>query len=157
MRAEFFSQRAQRVAETPEDATVASRRRRIVVFCGGTLAASAPAPSGRARAPSPPPHRGRARHGFPPMSVEWDQLFGFSVPPLELVVRGTAMFFFLWLLFRVVIKRRVGAIGMADLLVLGIIADAAQNGMACSYPPITPACLLCRTIVLWNHLFDSLP
>src|SRR5258708_12545190 len=105
MRAEFFSQRAQRVAETREDATVASRRRRIVFFSVGTLAASAPAPSGRARAPSPPPHRGRARHGFPPMSVEWDQLFGFSVPPLELVVRAPPMFFFLSLLFPLVTNR----------------------------------------------------
>ncbi len=86
------------------------------------------------------------------MSVEWDQLFGFSVPPLELVVRGTAMFFFLWLLFRVVIKRRIGAIGMADLLVLVIIADAAQNGMAGSYTSVTDACVLVSTIVLWNYL-----
>ena len=90
------------------------------------------------------------------MSVEWDQLFGFSVPPLELVVRGTAMFFFLWLLFRVVIKRRIGAIGMADLLVLVIIADAAQNGMAGSYTSVTDACVLVSTIVLWNYLFDWL-
>ena len=66
-------------------------------------------PCGRARAPSPPPHRGRARHGFSLMSVEWDQLFGLSVPPLELVVRGSAMYLFLWLVFRVLIKRRVGA------------------------------------------------
>jgi len=28
------------------------------------------------------------------------------------VVRGSAMYLFLWLLFRVVIKRRVGAIGI---------------------------------------------
>ena len=61
------------------------------------------------------------------MMIDWRALFGFSVPPIELVVRGTAMYFFLWLLFRVVIKRRIGAIGMADLLVLVIIADAAQN------------------------------
>ena len=38
-----------------------------------------------------------------------------SVPPAEFFVRGTVMFLFLWLLFRVVIKRRIGAIGMADL------------------------------------------
>src|SRR5207249_10369591 len=72
------------------------------------------------------PTAGAPGTAFPSMRVEWDQLFGFTVPPLELVVRGTAMFLFLWFLFRVVIKRRVGAIGMADLLVLVIIADAAQ-------------------------------
>ena len=55
------------------------------------------------------------------MSVEWGKLFGLSVPAQQLVVRGTAMYFFLYLLFRVVIKRRVGAIGMADMLVLVIV------------------------------------
>ena len=90
------------------------------------------------------------------MSVQWDKLFGFSGPPLELLVRGTVMFFFLWLLFRVVIKRRIGALGMADLLVLVIIADAAQNGMAGTYTSITDACLVVGTIVLWNYIFDWL-
>jgi uncharacterized membrane protein YcaP (DUF421 family) len=90
------------------------------------------------------------------MSIEWDQLFGLSVPLLELVVRGTAMYFFLWLLFRVVIKRRVGAIGMADLLVLVIIADAAQNGMAGEYTSVTDAVVLVSTIVSWNLFFDWL-
>jgi len=90
------------------------------------------------------------------MSVEWDQLFGLSVPPLELVVRGSAMYLFLWLVFRVLIKRRVGAIGMADLLVLVIIADAAQNGMAGTYTSVTDAFIVVSTIVLWNLLFDWL-
>jgi uncharacterized membrane protein YcaP (DUF421 family) len=90
------------------------------------------------------------------MSVDWAKLFGLSVPALELVVRGTAMYLFLYLLFRVVIKRRVGAIGMADLLVLVIIADAAQNGMAGEYTSVTDAFVLVGTIVAWNYLFDWL-
>ena len=102
------------------------------------------------------PTAGAPGTAFPSMRVEWDQLFGFTVPPLELVVRGTAMFLFLWFLFRVVIKRRVGAIGMADLLVLVIIADAAQNGMAGTYTSITDAFVVVGTIVLWNYLFDWL-
>ena len=36
---------------------------------------------------------------------------------------GTAMYLFLFLLFRVVVKRRVGSIGMADILILVIVAD----------------------------------
>jgi len=90
------------------------------------------------------------------MHIEWDQLFSPSVPFLELVVRGTTMFLFLWLLFRVVLKRRVGAIGMADLLVLVIIADAAQNGMAGEYTSISDAIVVVSTIVAWNVLLDWL-
>jgi hypothetical protein len=40
------------------------------------------------------------------MSIEWGEIFGLSVSPLELIVRGTAMYLFLFLLFRVVILRR---------------------------------------------------
>lgn len=90
------------------------------------------------------------------MTIDWSALFRFSVPPMELVVRGTAMYFFLWLLFRVVIKRRVGAIGMADLLVLVIIADAAQNAMAGEYTSITDGALLVGVFVGWNYFFDWL-
>jgi len=90
------------------------------------------------------------------MHLDWGKLFGFSVPPLELIIRGSVMFLFLWLLFRVVIKRRIGAMGMADLLVLVIIADAAQNGMAGTYTSISDAVVVVGTIVLWNHFFDWL-
>jgi uncharacterized membrane protein YcaP (DUF421 family) len=88
--------------------------------------------------------------------MQWSEIFGVSVSPLELVVRGTAMYLFLFFLFRVVIKRRVGAVGMADLLVLVIIADAAQNGMAGEYRTVTEGFILVATIVVWDLVIDWL-
>jgi uncharacterized membrane protein YcaP (DUF421 family) len=90
------------------------------------------------------------------MSLDWAELFGLSLPLGELVVRASAMYLFLYLLFRVVIKRRVGAIGMADLLVLVIVADAAQNGMAGEYRSISDGFVVVGTIVGWNYLLDWL-
>jgi uncharacterized membrane protein YcaP (DUF421 family) len=90
------------------------------------------------------------------MNVDWAELFRFSVAPAELIVRGTAMYLFLFALFRIVIKRRIGTIGMADLLVLVIIADAAQNGMAGEYRSVSDAFVLVGTIIAWNHLLDWL-
>jgi uncharacterized membrane protein YcaP (DUF421 family) len=90
------------------------------------------------------------------MSVDWGELFKLSVSPLELVVRGTAMYLFLVVLFRVVVRRRIGSVGMGDILLLVIIADAAQNGMAGEYRSITDGFILVATIVLWNHLLDWL-
>lgn len=81
-------------------------------------------------------------------------LFRLGVDPLELIVRGTAMYWFLFLLFRFVIRRDVGAIGIADVLVLVLIADASQNAMAGSYETITDGCILVSTIVGWNYLMD---
>ena len=90
------------------------------------------------------------------MSVDWGQVFGVSVSPLELIVRGTAMYFFLFLLFRVVVRRRVGSVGMADILVLVIIADAAQNAMSGEYKSFTEGAILVGTIVGWNMAIDWL-
>jgi uncharacterized membrane protein YcaP (DUF421 family) len=88
--------------------------------------------------------------------VNWDEIFGISVSPWELIIRGTAMYLFLFALFRVVIRRRVGSVGMADILVLVIIADAAQNGMAGEYRSVTEGAILISTIVAWNVLADWL-
>ena len=88
--------------------------------------------------------------------MNWSEIFGFSVSPLELVVRGTAMYLFLFLLFRVVVKRRVGAVGVADLLVLVIISDAAQNAMSGEYRSVTDGFVLVGTLIAWDVLIDWL-
>jgi uncharacterized membrane protein YcaP (DUF421 family) len=90
------------------------------------------------------------------MDVDWSELFRLSVPPLELIVRGSAMYLFLFVLFRFVVRRRVGSIGMADILILVIVADAAQNGMAGEYRSVTDAFILVGTLIAWNLLIDRL-
>lgn len=90
------------------------------------------------------------------MNLDWNEIFGITVSPLELVVRGTVMYFFLFLIFRLVIKRRIGSIGMADVLILVIVADAAQNGMSGDYRSVSEAFILVATIIGWNQLIDWL-
>jgi uncharacterized membrane protein YcaP (DUF421 family) len=90
------------------------------------------------------------------MSVDWGEIFGISVSPLELIIRGTAMYLFLFLIFRVVVRRRVGAIGMADILILVIIADAAQNAMSGEYKSVTEGAILVGTIIFWDQAIDWL-
>jgi uncharacterized membrane protein YcaP (DUF421 family) len=90
------------------------------------------------------------------MTPDWSEIFGLSVSPLELVVRGTAMYLFLFVVFRVVVKRRIGAVGMGDILLLVIVADAAQNGMAGEYRSVPEAFILVGTIIGWNMLIDWL-
>jgi uncharacterized membrane protein YcaP (DUF421 family) len=90
------------------------------------------------------------------VSLDWGEMFGISVSPLELIIRGTAMYLFLFVVFRVVVRRRVGAVGMADILILVIIADAAQNGMSGEYKSFTEGAILIGTIIGWNVLIDWL-
>ncbi len=90
------------------------------------------------------------------MSLDWGEIFGINVSPLELIIRGTAMYLLLFVLFRVVVRRRVGAIGMADILILVIIADAAQNAMSGEYKSVTEGAILVGTILFWNLAIDWL-
>lgn len=83
-----------------------------------------------------------------------EHLFRLSVDPLELVVRGTLMYWFLFLLFRFVLRRDVGSIALADVLLLVLIADAAQNAMAGGYDSVTEGCILVGTIAAWNYALD---
>ena len=86
--------------------------------------------------------------------IDWSHLFGFSVPPAEMVIRGTVIYWFIFLLFRFVLRRDIGAIGIADVMLVVLIADAASNGMSGSYDSITDGCLLIATIAGWNYLLD---
>jgi uncharacterized membrane protein YcaP (DUF421 family) len=82
------------------------------------------------------------------------ELFGFTVAPLALIVRGSCVFWALFLVFRFVLRRGVGAIGIADVLVIVLIADASQNAMAGEYRSISDGLVLIGTIVGWNFLLD---
>jgi uncharacterized membrane protein YcaP (DUF421 family) len=75
-----------------------------------------------------------------------------SIP--ELLVRGSAIFWFLFLIFRFVMRRDIGGVGIADVLLLVIIADAAQNAMSGEYKTITEGAILISTIIFWNWLLD---
>ena len=81
-------------------------------------------------------------------------LFALTVPPWELMLRGTLMYWFLFLVFRFVMRRDVGAIGVADVLLLVLIADASQNAMSGGYESVTDGVILVATIVGWNWLLD---
>jgi len=73
----------------------------------------------------------------------------------EVVIRGTIMYLGMFALLRV-FRRQAGSVGIADLLVIVVIADAAQNGMAGDSRSITEALILIATIVLWDWFFDWL-
>jgi uncharacterized membrane protein YcaP (DUF421 family) len=74
---------------------------------------------------------------------------------LEIIIRGTIMYLGMYALLRV-FRRQSGSVGIADLLVIVVIADAAQNGMAGDSKSITEALILILTIVLWDWFFDWL-
>lgn len=88
--------------------------------------------------------------------VDWDSVFSLTLPLAEIIARGTVMYWFLFGLFRFVIRREVGAVGVSDILILVIVADAAQNGMAGESTSVGDAMVLVATLIGWNVLLDWL-
>jgi uncharacterized membrane protein YcaP (DUF421 family) len=88
------------------------------------------------------------------LKVEWGELFTPYHSIAEMLVRGTLMYIALFLILRFLMKRQSGSIGIADILVIVIIADAAQNAFAKEYRSITEGVVLVGTIVFWDFVID---
>ncbi len=52
------------------------------------------------------------------------------------------------------LKREAGQLGITDLLVIVLIADAVQNAMADEYRSVTNGLILAATLVFWNWFLD---
>jgi uncharacterized membrane protein YcaP (DUF421 family) len=76
--------------------------------------------------------------------MDWDGIFGLSTAPLEIVLRGT----------RVMPNREAGGVNLSNILVIVLIADAAQNGMAGDYRSVPEGILLVGTILFWSVAID---
>lgn len=90
------------------------------------------------------------------LGVDWVELFSLSLPAAEIVIRGTAVYWFLFLIFRFVVRRNIGAVGIADILILVIVADASQNAMTGEATSIADGMVLVSTLIGWNILIDWL-
>ncbi|MEP6924372.1 MAG: YetF domain-containing protein [Pyrinomonadaceae bacterium] len=85
--------------------------------------------------------------------VNWHDVFVPQSSLLEIFIRGTITYFALFLILRFT-RRGTGAIGINDLLVIVLIADAAQNAMAGDYKSITEGVFLVLTIGAWDYALD---
>jgi uncharacterized membrane protein YcaP (DUF421 family) len=90
------------------------------------------------------------------MGIDWKSIFAPDVPLLEIVLRASVMYISLFILLRVILKRQMGSLGMTDLLLITLLADASQNAMAGEYTSIIDGIVLVATIIFWNYAFDWL-
>jgi uncharacterized membrane protein YcaP (DUF421 family) len=77
-----------------------------------------------------------------------------DVSLFETIVRGIVTYFSIFILLRIVLRGRTSAVAMSDLLVLVLIADAAQNAMASEYHSVTNGIVLVATIILCSFATD---
>ncbi|MBE9181457.1 DUF421 domain-containing protein [Oculatella sp. LEGE 06141] len=86
--------------------------------------------------------------------VDWHHLFVPDTSILELVLRGSLVYVALLAILRLIPRRQVGGVGVSDVLVILLFANAVQNAMVGTYSSITDGLVLLATIVCWNYLFN---
>jgi uncharacterized membrane protein YcaP (DUF421 family) len=87
--------------------------------------------------------------------IDWRGMFVPTGSVVELVVRGSLMYLLILAGFRM-FRRDAGSLSVSDLLVVVLIADAAQNGMAGEYRSLTEGAVIVATIFAWNFMLDWL-
>ena len=86
--------------------------------------------------------------------MNWKELLIPELSLMEIFVRGTITYLVLFFMLRFILKRQTGAVGINDLLVLVLIADAAQNAMSGGYNSITDGLMLVGVIIGWSYVID---
>jgi uncharacterized membrane protein YcaP (DUF421 family) len=89
------------------------------------------------------------------LGIDWESVLVPSINIGEIIIRGTVVYLFLFFVLRV-LRREAGAVSISDLLVVVMIADAAQNAMGSEYKSITEGIILVATIAFWDFFLDWL-
>jgi uncharacterized membrane protein YcaP (DUF421 family) len=88
--------------------------------------------------------------------INWQEIFSPSELVFELILRGSIVYLVLLALLRFVLKRATGTLSIGDLLIIVLIADAAQNSMSANYTSLTDGIILVGTILFWSYALDWL-
>jgi uncharacterized membrane protein YcaP (DUF421 family) len=89
------------------------------------------------------------------LGIDLGQVFAPDVNLFEIVLRGVLMYLAIFILLRVLLRGRTGA-SLPDLLVLVLIADAAQNAISAEYHSWTAGLVLVATIIGCSSAMDWL-
>jgi uncharacterized membrane protein YcaP (DUF421 family) len=90
------------------------------------------------------------------LKIDWNAMFVPTMGLADIVMRGTLMYLALFAILRFMGRKQAGHFGPADLLVIVLIADAAQNALGAEYRSVTEGAVLVITIVAWDYVLDWL-
>lgn len=81
-------------------------------------------------------------------------IFALDLGIMEMMLRGTAVYWTILVLLRIAGRREMGSLGTADLLVLVMVADAAGDALTGGSASVTDGLVVVATIVAWSVLLD---
>jgi uncharacterized membrane protein YcaP (DUF421 family) len=85
---------------------------------------------------------------------DWDKVFVPDLSLAESFLRGTLVFFGVFVLFRVVLKRQAGGIGLPDIMLVLLVAEAASNALAADYKSVPNGLVVVAALLFWSYALD---
>ncbi|MGY0067180.1 DUF421 domain-containing protein [Streptomyces sp. QTS137] len=87
---------------------------------------------------------------------DWNVLFLPSVPPLELFLRGTVTYLVLLAVMRVIGQRESGGLGVSDILLVVLVAQAVGPSLVGHSSALPDGLLVAVTLIFWSLVIDAL-
>ena len=86
--------------------------------------------------------------------IDWQSIFIPTISLVELVIRGTLMYFVLFGLLRLVLKRQAGGIGTTDVLVIVLLAEVSGKGFTSDYSSVVEGTVIIATVLFWSYVLE---
>jgi len=86
---------------------------------------------------------------------DWASVLELDVALLELIARGSALYFAILVLLRLMPRRTGGELATMDLIFIVLIAQSAAHSMG-NYTSVADGFVLITTLMAWNYLINAL-
>jgi uncharacterized membrane protein YcaP (DUF421 family) len=86
----------------------------------------------------------------------WAEVFVPDKSLLESFLRGTAVYFTLLILVRVVPKRQIGSVGLTDVLLLVLLSECVSQALNNNSPSVANGAMAVLALLFWNFVLDWL-
>ncbi|MFF6877421.1 DUF421 domain-containing protein [Streptomyces sp. NPDC012474] len=86
---------------------------------------------------------------------DWNAVFVPSTPVLEIFLRGTITFLVLMAMMRAAGQREAGGLGITDVFLVVLVAQAVAPGLVGESHSITDGVILAATVILWSLVLDA--
>lgn len=74
----------------------------------------------------------------------------------EAFLRSTAVYWCIYVLFRVAGRRNIGSLGFADIIVVLLVSEAVGNGLSGPSDTVSDGLVVAAGIIFWSFLVDRL-
>lgn len=88
--------------------------------------------------------------------MDWQSIFAPTMPALEAIIRGSVTYLLLLVLLRLVGQRETGGLGITDVLLVVLVAQAAASGLQGEGRSVTDGAMVIAAMLFWSVAVDAI-